>query len=341
MPRGTLVEQIDRGYEFAHKTHGFDEKHDSTKLIEVFFQDSHEGKVMFVIFYTQACRWERCLGCNLPSTAARKHIDFRSIMRQVDNLFRLAEVIKREKEIRKIIVSNQGSILDEDTFSTTALLYLVAKCNMHLPNLDVFCLETRAEYVDDEELEILARALKEGDTPTVLEVAIGFEAFDDELRNKVFHKGLPLRVFEELIERLARHKFHAKCYFMFKPVPNMTNDEAIADIKAALDYLSKLEDRVPDAEISMHLNPTYAARGTDLEIALLDGTFIPPLLRHVVQAVKHAEGSGIPVFVGLDDEGLAAENGSFIRNGNEEDERLVRLLNQFNATQDFRLLDSE
>ena len=44
--------------------------------------------------------------------------------------------------MRKIIVSNNGSVLDEVTFSSTALIYLMAKLNLHLPNLAVLTLET-------------------------------------------------------------------------------------------------------------------------------------------------------------------------------------------------------
>ena len=52
----------------------------------------------------------------------------------------------------------------------------MAKLNLHLPKLAVVTLETRIEYVDLPELEFLARTLREGQTPTELELAIGFFA---------------------------------------------------------------------------------------------------------------------------------------------------------------------
>ena len=55
--------------------------------------------------------------------------------------------------------------------------------NLNCPNISVLTLETRPEYVQVSELQLLARAIKEGDTPTKLELAVGFEAFDDTIRN--------------------------------------------------------------------------------------------------------------------------------------------------------------
>ena len=95
------------------------------------------------------------------------------------------------------------AVLDEDTFSSTALMYLLTQINLKFPNISVLALETRPEYTDFAELEFLYRALQESDTPTKLELAIGFEAFDEKVRNDVFQKGLSLDIFEELVKRMA------------------------------------------------------------------------------------------------------------------------------------------
>lgn len=328
--------QIERGLHAAHKTHKFDNDHDPTKPISYFFQESHEGLVLFKIYYTQACRWMRCIGCTLPSTSSLHHIPLDQIMRQTHWLFKQADVVKQKPLIRKVIVSNQGSMLDEETFSTTALIHLVAKCNAHFPNMEVLTLESRPEYVEEIELEMIARALNEGQTPSTLEIAIGVEVFNEDIRQQIFGKGLPLRKLEHLVEMLARHLFRVKCYFMFKPVPDMTEEEAIEDVQHAIAYLSDLTARIPNAEISLHLNPTYVTAGTQMETAFHNGSYTPPHLINVIRAIKFGERRGIPIFVGLNDEGLAIPGGSFIRNGDEE---CVRILESFNQTQNYRLFD--
>jgi radical SAM enzyme (TIGR01210 family) len=323
-----------RASEIGGKTYSFDEEHDPGLPAQMWFQESDEGLVLFVVFYTQACQWSRCLGCNLPSKSSQYHVDYRSLISQIDHVFKDPKVRRQSDQISKLIISNNGSILDEDTFSSTALIYLIAQANLNLAHLSVLSLETRPEYVDLEELEFLSRALKEGDTPTALELAVGFEAFDDRIRNEVFKKGLHLHLFEELVENVAAYGFRLKCYFMQKPVPRISDEEAVQDIMAGVDYLSELASRY-GLRINMHLNPTYVAYGTLLEKSFRQGEYRPPRLLDVARAAMHAEEKPLSIFVGLFDEGLAVPGGSFIREGEEP---IVGRLQAFNRTQDFNII---
>lgn len=330
-----VIAQIEHGSQAAGKTYRFDETHDATRPAEMWFQESEEGGILFVVFYGQACRWSQCLGCNLPSKMSMHHVSFRALMAQVDYVFCDPEVIGRRHSIHKVIVSNNGSVLDEVTFSSTALVYLVSQLNLYLPNLSVLTLETRPEYVDAAELEFLARVLAEGAAPTVLEIAVGFEAFDDRIRNDLFRKGLPLEAFEKCVLLIAPYGFHLKCYFMQKPVPEMSDEEAIEDIQLAIDYLGHIAEQ-HQIRINLHLNPTYVAAGTALVEAFERGEYTPPQLRDVARAAQTARGKPLSVFIGLYDEGLAVPGGSFVR---ADDEQVVAELHRFNRTQDFAILD--
>ncbi len=317
-------------------SYAFDEAHDRTRPIEVFFQQAPEGLVLFLVFYTMACRYSACLGCNLPATSSLHHVDFRALMAQIDHVFASAEVKERAAEVTKLIVSNQGSVLDEETFSSTALIYLVVQANLRLPRLRAFCLETRAEYIDEAELEFLARAIREAHAEdATVELAIGFEAFDDEIRNRVFNKGVSLAGFERVVALVARHRFQLKTYFMQKPVPGMSDKQGIEDVQRAIDYLDGLAQEYAVA-IGMHLNPTYVARGTPLQQAFERGEYTPPTLVDVALAVLHGRGKPIPIYIGLYDEGLAMPGGSFIRSGDDE---ILAELQRFNASQDYALLE--
>jgi radical SAM enzyme (TIGR01210 family) len=331
---GTISKQIRSGSEKAGKTYGYNDTHNPSSPAQMWFQHSPEGLVLFVVFYTQACRWSRCIGCNLPSQVSQAHVPYQRLMEQIDHLFADVRVHNRCRDIEKIIISNNGSVLDEDTFSSTALMYLIARVNQFLPRLKVLSMESRPEYVDLEELEFLSRALAEGHTPTQLEIAVGFEAFDDHIRNDLFDKGLSLKAFEQLVAKMAPYRFALKCYFMQKPVPGISDDEAVADIQNAIAYLDRLAARhhIP---INMHLNPTYAAYGTALERAFNQGKYHPPRLGDVAQAVLYARDRAISVFIGLSDEGLAVPGGSFITSENRP---MVQVLEEFNRTQDYDLL---
>jgi radical SAM enzyme (TIGR01210 family) len=328
--------QIQSGHKIAGKFYDFDATHDPSKPAQMWFQQSAEGLVLFVVFYTQACRWSRCLGCNLPSKVSQEHVSFKYLMQQVDNLFADPLVRKHCCEINKVIVSNNGSVLDEDTFSSTALMYLIAQLNLHVPNLTMLCMESRPEYVDTAELEFIARALAEGDTPTGLEIAVGFEAFDDHIRNDIFDKGLPLSTFESLVNKMARYQFKLKCYFMQKPVPGMSDDDAVEDIHKAIDYLHRVMGNF-GTRINMHLNPTYVATGTALEIAYLSGHYSPPRLEDVARAAMAARNKDISIFIGLSDEGLSVPGGSFLQPANQW---MIEPLEKFNRIQDFDALQA-
>ncbi len=326
--------QILQGSERGEKTFSFSER-DPCVPTQWWWQQEAEGPVLFAVFYTRACRWNRCLGCNLPATSSLNHIHYRDIMAQIDHLFAIDEVKTRAQEIHKLIVSNNGSVLDQLTFPTTALFYLLARINTLLPNLGVLSIETRAEYVEWDELSYIARALEERDHRAELELAIGFEAFDDRIRNQVFHKGLSLKTFEDLVDLMSPYRYRLKCYFMLKPVMGISDDEAVTDIHRAIDYLHEQATR-SGVRINLHLNPTYVAHGTQLEPAFASGLFVPPTLGDVARAARHARGKNLSVYLGLFDEGLAVPGGSFLREG---DEPLRERLEAFNRTQDFALLE--
>ena len=271
MENDAVTRQILQGTRKAGKEYTFAaEEHDPNRPAQWWFQESDEGVILFLVFYSQACRWARCLGCNLPSKMSADHVSFDFLIRQIDYLFSLPEIIERADAINKLIVSNNGSVLDEVTFSSTALMYLMARVNIHFCSLKVLALESRPEYVDTAELEFLARALHEGATSTDLELCIGFEAFDEHIRNDVFDKGLTLHVFEQLAQKISPYGYRLKCYFMLKPVPGMNDNEAVEDIRQAIDYLDAVSTKY-NLAINMHLNPTYAARGTLLGKAFLQG----------------------------------------------------------------------
>jgi len=316
------------------KFYSFMEDHNPRLPADYWFQDPPEGMTLFLILYTRACRWARCLGCNLSSTESQFDVPFDDIMKQVDHIFDFLLSREQKENLKKIILSNNGSVLDEATYSTTALLYFAAKMNMNCPNISVLTLETRPEYVDLAELEVLHRALQEGKNPTNLELAIGFEAFDDVIRNDHFQKGLDIETFESMVKKIARYGFKLKCYFMLKPVPGLSEEQAIADIAKGIEYLDSLSQKYT-IEINMHLNPTYVARGTALETEFKKGNYQPPKLESIQKAVLAAEQKRISLYVGLNDEGLAVPGGSFKREGDEE---LLEKLHQFNHTGDFSLL---
>jgi uncharacterized Fe-S cluster-containing MiaB family protein len=86
--------------------------HNPAVPLDYWFQSSHEGFLLFVVFYTQKCRWNKCFGCSLHLSGSENHIDSQLIMQQVDHLFKLVLNSKQKLKLKKIIVSNNGSVLN-------------------------------------------------------------------------------------------------------------------------------------------------------------------------------------------------------------------------------------
>ena len=167
---------------------------DPTVPLDYWFQHSHEGFLLFVVFYTQKCRWSKCFGCSLHLSSSEDYIDSQLIMQQIDYIFE--SILDNAQKLKKIIVSNNGSVLDEVTFPKQALLYFITKMQYHCPNVSVLTIETRAEYALVSDFESIEQALQEGKQPVTIELAIGVEVFDNKIRNRVYKKGLSNKTFE-------------------------------------------------------------------------------------------------------------------------------------------------
>ena len=70
---------------------------------------------------------------DLPAKMSKRHVPFGALMAPVDYVFCDPDVVGRRDSIHKVIVSNNGSVLDEVTFSSTSLIYLISQLNYVCP----------------------------------------------------------------------------------------------------------------------------------------------------------------------------------------------------------------
>jgi len=290
------------------------------------------GPELVVCLYTRGCRYRACSFCSLPSvTAGDLQVPYREINTQVD--FALGQLSAEELDaVVRVSLFNNGSTLDQETLPTKSLLYFLLKAS-DLPNLAVVSLETRAEYVEDWELKVLRQILPDR---AALEISLGFETFSEKIRNQVLRKGLTEAMFESLLALLSANRCRLKCYVMLKPDVTLTEQEGVEEAVRTIEYLGGMSEK-HKVEISVHLNPTYVARGSRLENDFRVKGYRPPDLSGVVEVLLKTESVGLWTYVGLDDEGLAAPGGEF-RSELQDRARVIATLERFNATNDYRLL---
>ena len=65
----------------ALKSYTFNDHSNPRVPAQYWFQETPEGLLLFLIFYTQACQYAKCSGCNLPSKMSQNKIECVDIMK--------------------------------------------------------------------------------------------------------------------------------------------------------------------------------------------------------------------------------------------------------------------
>ncbi len=287
------------------------------------------GKVAFIVYFSPPCTFRQCLGCALPDLSSESVIRPYDLIEQTDYVFHRAISEEELSDIRTLVISNNGSVLDEPTFPQSVLLHAVQVALAKMPRLHTVSLETRAEFISPTKLEAVANAIRlSGREDVSFEISLGVEIFDEKLRNRIMKKGLSNRAMVTAVEQIGTARGKLRCYFMYKGVPGMSDLEAFADLKQAIGFFDELSVEF-NTPVLLHVNPTYAAVGTDLELALKSGRFTPPDLNLLVGSLKQLSTGRVKLHFGLNDEGLAVEGGSFQNAANESAIAELQYYNRF------------
>lgn len=301
---------------------------DTRRPLFHWYVDCALGKELIFALYTRPCRYGHCAFCALPSLSIGGDVvSAHDIEGQIDYV--LSHYSEEQlAAIAKVSVYTASSSLDQECLPTRSLLYLALRvCD--LPRLELLSLETRPEYVEDWELKALHAVFSERVT---LEVGIGYETHDPVLRNDVLGKGLDVEELHTLMGLLAENEARLKAYLMLKPHHSLSEEQGIVEAMNGLDELAGLSDQY-GVPTSVHLNPTYIAEGCRLTEELVEHGYEPPELSSVIDVVLASKERGLPIYAGLDDEGLAVEGGTFRSTGLDR-VRTVEALKAFNHHQD-------
>ncbi len=205
------------------------------------------------------------------------------------------------------MLSNNGSILDDKTISIESLSYCVQQAVINLPRLKKIIFETRIDdYTNIHQLQVLEQLVKNFNLSIALELAIGFEIFDDYLRNDYYRKGLEKKVLEDKIQVLSQYNVSLKVYMMFKAVPDefMNLESAIQDLNNASEYFSKLSEQY-NVKINLHISPTYLAPGTQLYKDYKNKKYSPPSINDI-DTMFHSltVKKNLSYYISMNNEGL-------------------------------------
>lgn len=320
-----------------------DETHDPRTPLFSWYQETPVGRELYLALYTRACEWARCTFCTLPTRSSGGPVTAADILAQARTALD-ALSIEQAGTVQRLFLSNNGSILNPATMPREALHDILRLAHERLPRLAIVCLETRFETVQVEDvvgLHGLLQALHAQSPSRVarqscrLQISAGYETQDSYLRNQILRKGYPEKQVQAFYARYAAasetcgERLWLDENVLLKPAAGMTAEEAIAEAVETILHVHRL-GRHFDIPVSVRLHPTFVARGSLLARQFEQGDYQPPSLQDCVEVLRRvaALGVSLPVFVGLDDEGLAQEGGLF-----SSSERYRKALKAFNAHQ--------
>lgn len=249
-----------------------------------------------ILFYTKRCRYQ-CAFCALPLKAPQTYIGGDSIKTQFVNVMR--EMKNSIGSFERLTIANEGSVFDETTFCQDALSEICQSVSL-VPNIRKIVIESRLEFVQADQLRQLAAL-----SGKTLDVLTGFETLDEHIRDDVLRKREPLSVFRRGLDALAAADAELTAYVLFKPCPEMDDEQAAEEAERSIDYVADqcAQRGIP---LTIRLNPMYVARGTPwAKRAKQAGGYSPPRLGDVIALAKRKSAAGIKVYIGLTSEDLS------------------------------------
>ena len=145
-------------------------------MLGVFKQDDSLGRRLVVILKGFPCSWGRCTFCPF---ALEQSFNLREVIETNRRIVKEAVEVAEKEGYERVAVFN-GSSFHELLYDTVERLRPLAKER-------VFEVEERSEYVTRESV----KALLQYYTPRRLVIRVGFEVFDERIREDLLRKGMP------------------------------------------------------------------------------------------------------------------------------------------------------
>jgi len=196
-------------------------------LIGVLRVNDELGRRLIVILKSYPCSWGRCVFCPF---AVEQSVNIRDIIETNNAVINEALARLAEEDVERVSVFN-GSSFHELPLDTVLKLKPLAKGRI----LDI---EERSEYVTEDALRGIVDLLK----PEELVVRVGFEVWDEELREGYLRKGMPnsevlrlAKLRRELRELGLPIKVYVYVLFGIKGIPEDKVMESVRRFKELFD----------------------------------------------------------------------------------------------------------
>jgi len=279
-------------------------------------KDLLDGEIVdafVVIFRSPGCYWSKqsgCLMCGynndcLPSVTPENLItQFEKAMEKYD-----------DQKYFKLYTS--GSFFDPNEIGIQAQERILEIAGQ---NVEKVLVESRPEFVSQEALDRAFKYVKK------LEVAIGLETANDEIRCQSINKGFKFSDFERAAKSARKNGASIRTYLILKP-PYVNEGDAIADVLESIKIASPLSDVIS-------VNPMNIQNFTVVEKLWKKNLYRPPWLWSLLEVLKNAD-SDVRV--------ISAPSGGGSRRGVHNcrkcDKDILAKVDEFSLNQDASVLE--
>ncbi len=217
-----------------------------------------------IILPTIGCYWNKCLMCSYARDA--RPISDKEIEKEFLKGFEKTKVVK---------IFTSGSFFDNRELSPA----LRKKIYSYLARngVEKLIVESRPEFINEDVINEIEN------TEVQIEVGIGLETANDEIRESLINKGFTFSDFKRASKMLKglKEKVRIKVYLLLKP-PLLSEREAFNDVLESIERVGMYVDLVSLNLMTIH-------RNTFVENLWLKGLYRPPWLWTAVEILKRID----------------------------------------------------
>ncbi len=226
---------------------------------------------LVIIFRTRGCTWAYKSGCSMCgyfNDSAWEKVTDEELISQ----YNIA--MEKFKDQKFVKIFNSGSFLDETEISKKVRDKILKDLNTKVEKVSF---ESRPEYITEDTIDDVKNIFKN----KVIEIGIGLETADDNIRKDCINKGFTFKDFKKAADILKKNSFRLKTYVLIKP-PFLTEKESIND---AISTVKKIKDFTD----VISFNPCNVQKRTVVEYLWKKNLYRPPWLFSVVEILKESK----------------------------------------------------
>ena len=295
------------------------------------YRDFKIGKSLTIILRTEGCYYAKeggCLMCSYLMDSSPEKLTAENIINQFN--YAIEKYKDDLKNLRDFSVKifTSGSFLDDREVPKEARIHIYKELSS-FDNLKELAIESRPEFITENRLSEIRNYLS-----TNVEIGVGIESFNDEVREKAINKGITTEEIIKAVELSKNYDIGIKAYLLIKPL-FISEKEAILDsIRSAISCIEIGCSRVSFCPATVH-------KGSIMEYFFNKNQYRPPFLWSILEILKEVKKTCPNSLIMCDTAGVGSERGAHNLKNCKCNKIIKNKLETFTLTQDIKILDYE